>query len=263
MARAHPRLSPEAKAAKKEKAAADKAAALAANALAKIPEEKERRDELWRELDALVAEGQGVAGQISHQKKRMTEVFGITKPAMAIRKILNKCRDGEYEATVEQVALFMRDTNRPFQLSMKLEPGKGVAEDEGSVFDKTNAGEHVGAERSDDPGRASKRRGPPAPPATATPNVGVEGLAAGIKPKESSEEKRAKINDQKSADAAVFDKVAGKETPKKDSPAAKVEAMDADTKNMTPAQKRAHAKKIADEVFARQGNNGLGPDAIH
>lgn len=262
MARGRPRLSPEAKAAKKEKVAADKAAALAANALAKIPEEKERRDELWRELDALIAEGQGVAGQISQQKKRMTEVFGITKPAMAIRKILNRCRDGEYEATVEQVALFMRDTNRPFQLSMKLEPGKGVQEDGGSVFDKTSAGENVSAERGDDPGRASKRRGPPAPPAAATPNVGVEGLAAGIKPLESPEAKRAKINDQKSADAAVFDKVAEKGAAT-EGPAAKVETMDADTKNMTPAQKRAHAKKIADEVFARQGAKGLGPDAIH
>lgn len=258
---ARPRLSPEAKAAKKEKAAFDKASTLAANALAKIPEEKERRDELWRELDALIAEGQGVAGQISQQKKRMTEVFGITKPAMAIRKILNKCRDGEYEATVEQVALFMRDTNRPFQLSMKLEPGKGVQEDGGSVFDKTSAGEHVGAERGDDPGRASKRRGPPAPPAAATLNVGVEGLAAGIKQKEAPEDKRARIEAQKASDEAAFDE--GAKPAKADSPAAKVETLDADTKNMTPAQKRAHAKKIADEVFARQGAKGLGPDAIH
>lgn len=186
-----PRMSPEAKAAKKERAAADKAAALAANALAKLPAEKEKRDELWRELDALIAEGQGVAGSISAQKKRMADVFGITKPAMAIRKILNKCRDGEYEATVEQVALFMSDTNRPFQMSMKLEPGKGVAEDEGSVFDASKSGVTVGAERGDDPGRAQKRKGPPAPSATATPNVGVEGLAAGIKPLSPKDEAKA------------------------------------------------------------------------
>lgn len=185
-----PRMSPEAKAAKKERAAADKAAALAANALAKLPAEKEARDELWRELDGLIAEGQGVAGSISAQKKRMQDVFGITKQAMQIRKILNACRDGVYEATCEQVQLFMADTNRPFQLAMKLEPGKGVQEDGGSVFDKTSAGEHVEAERGDDPGRARKRSAaPPAP--TPTPNVGVEGLAAGIKPLSPKDEAKA------------------------------------------------------------------------
>ena len=248
--------SPEAKAAKKERAAADKAEALAANALAKLPAEKERRDELWRELDGLIAEGQGVAGQISQQKKRMADVFGITKAAMQIRKILNNCRDGEYEATVQQVQLFMADTNRPFQLSMSLEPGKGVAEDNGSVFDSSRSGETVAAERGDDPGRASKRRGPPAPPPVSTPDVGVEGLAAGIKPLQSPEEKRTEIDAQKERDAAAFD---GKQT---DEPT-KAEALDAEMRNMTPAQKRAHAKKIANEVFSKQGNAGLGPDAIH
>ena len=191
MARGRPRISPEAKVAKKERAAADKAAALAANALAKLPAEKEARDELWRELDALIAEGQGVAGSISAQKKRMADVFGITKQAMQIRKILNACRDGVYEATCEQVQLFMADTNRPFQLAMKLEPGKGVAEDEGSVFDASKSGETVVAERGDDPGRAQKRKSPPAPSAAATPNVGVEGLAAGIKPLSPKDEANA------------------------------------------------------------------------
>lgn len=191
MARGRPRMSPEAKAAKKERAAADKAAALAANALAKLPPEKERRDEIWQELEALKSEASGVSGSISAQKKRMTEVFGITKAAMQIRAILNKCRAGEYEATVEQVQLFMQDTNRPIQLSMKLEPGKGVAEDEGSVFDASKSGETVGAERGDDPGRAQKRKSPPAPSAAATPNVGVEGLAAGIKPLSPKDEAKA------------------------------------------------------------------------
>lgn len=243
---ARPRISPEAKAAKKERAAADKAAALAANALAKLPAEKERRDELWQELEACKTASATAAGEMSAHKKRMTEVFGITKAAIKIRGILESCKAGEYEATVEQVTLFMQDTNRPFQFAMKLEPGKGVQEDGGSVFDKTSAGEHVGAERGDDPGRASKRRGPPAPPATATPNVGVEGLAAGIKPLESPEEKRARIDSQKSADAAVFDKV-GTSQP--------------EAKNMTPAQKRAEAKRIAEEVFAKGREKDDGAEA--
>lgn len=253
MARGRSRTSPEAKAAKKARDAADKVEALAGNALAKLPVEKKKRDELWQELDALKSEASGVSDSISAQKKRMNEVFGITKAAMQIRAILNKCRAGEYEATVQQVQLFMADTNRPFQLSMKLEPGKGVADDQGSVFDKTGSGDKVSAERLDDPGRVRKSvGGPPKAPAIPTPNVGVEGLAAGIKQKEEPEEKRARIEAEKQADAAAFEK-----------PAGKTATSDAEMANMTPAQKRAHAKKIAEEVFAKQGNVGLGADGIH
>lgn len=248
MARGRPRTSPEAKAAKKERAAADKAEALAGNALAKLPAEKEKRDELWQELEACKTASASAAGEMSAQKKRMHEVFGITKEAMKIRAILAGCKAGVYEATVEQVTLFMQDTNRPFQFSMKLEPGKGVADDQGSVFDKTGAGEHVAAERLDDPGRARKSvGGPPKAPPIPTPNVGVEGLAAGIKPLEDPEEKRARIEAEKQADAAAFDG---------DSEAERIKAM-------TPAQKRAEAAKIAREVEAKQAKRGLGPDAIH
>lgn len=254
MARGRPRISPEAKADKKARAAAAKAQALASNALAAIPQDKDLRDEFWRELDSLTAEGKGIAGQISQHKKRGNELWKVTKQAMQIRAILMRCPDGVYEATVEQVQLFMQDTNRPIQLSMKLEPGKGVAEDEGSIFDKTSAGEHVEAERGDDPGRARKRSGPPAPPAATTPNVGVEGLAAGIKPLETPEEKRSRIDAEKAADAAAFDETGAE---------GKAEKLDAEMKNMTPAQKRANAKKIADEVFKKQGNAGLGSDGIH
>lgn len=257
MARGRSRTSPEAKAAKKERAAADKAEVLALNALAKLPAEKERRDELWQELDALKSEASGVSGSISAQKKRMNEVFGITKAAMQIRAILNKCRSGEYEATVQQVQLFMADTNRPFQLSMSLEPGKGVAEDQGSVFDSSRSGETVSAERGDDPGRASKRRGPPPAPVVTTPNVGVEGLAAGIKQLEGPKPPVSGSDDfEDGPDVRSPDMV------RRDEERKAKEAEDA-TKSMTPAERRAHAKKIANEVFAKQGGKGLGPDAIH
>lgn len=253
MARGRSRTSPEAKAAKKERAAADKADAMAQNALAKLPAEQDKRDELWQELKGLKAESAEAAGNISAHKKRMTDVFGYTKAAQKIIAILDGCRQGEYEATIEQVALTMKDRNRPFQLSMTLEPGKGVADDQGSVFDKTGSGDKVSAERLDDPGRARKSMGgPPKAPAIPTPNVGVEGLAAGIKPLEEPEAKRARIEAEKQADAAAFEK-----------PAGKADEIDAEMKNMTPAQKRAHAKKIAEEVFAKQGNVGLGADGIH
>ena len=63
-----------------------------------------------------------------------------------------------------------------------------------------------------------------------------------------TEEKRARIDAQKAEDAAAFGK-GGDPQP--------------ETKNMTPAQKRAEAKRIAEEVFAKQGTKGLGSDGIH
>jgi hypothetical protein len=156
---------------------ADKAQALASNALAKLPTEKERRDELFREADALKSEAQSVSGQISQHKKRMLEVFGITKEAIQIRNILVKCKDGVYEATCQQVQLFLQDIGRPFQLSLALEPGKGVAEDSGSVFDHSNTGQRQAAEQGGDPGKATRGRGRPPgsknKPKDDTPTPGI------------------------------------------------------------------------------------------
>jgi len=281
MARGKPRLSPEQKAAKKERAAADKASALAANALAKLPAEKERRDELWQELEACKTASATAAGEMSAHKKRMTETFGITKAAIKIRGILDACKAGEYEATVEQVTLFMQDTNRPFQFSMKLEPGKGVADDQGSVFDKTGAGDHVAAERGDDPGRAQRRSGQPPAPAAPTPGIPLDEAEAKFKEaKEAGEAKRAARKGppapgaQPSASKPADDFEDGKDVrPRhlkeaeaeraKDEAERKAAETEAAMKDMTPAQKRAEAKRIANEVFAKQGNKGLGPDAVH
>lgn len=158
--RGRPPLSTEEKARRKEQKEAGKAQFQADNALAKMPAEEGRRNELFMERDAIIAKKQEAAGDLSSHMKRMQEVFGLTKPAIRIRDILRKCRDGEYEATVQQVGILVRDMGRPFQLSMfSAEPGQGVKEDDRSVFDKTASGERTAAERGDDPGRARKRRG--------------------------------------------------------------------------------------------------------
>lgn len=290
-------MSPEQKKAKKDRIAADKAQALAANALAKLPSEKEQRDELFRELDACLSSQQSAAGDVSAQKKRMHQVFGITKQAMQIRSILNKCPDGVYEATMQQVQLFMADTNRPIQLSMKLEPGKGVADDQGSIFDKTSAGEHVGAERGDDPGRASKRAGGPPPAPTPTPGIPLEEAEAKFKAAgEAAQAKRegrsgpgkppeaksddaqggaAQADDAKPTDAAAADgfedgkDVRPRHLIEADAQRAQEEASrkaaehEKAMKGMSAKEKAAYTKKIANEVFAKQGNKGLGPDAVH
>jgi hypothetical protein len=166
MARGRPALDPEEKARRKEDRLASKFQGMADNALAKLPAEQSRRDELFAERDAIKSKQQEAAGDLSAHIKRMSEVFGLTKPAIRIRDILRKCRDGEYEATVQQVKVLVEDMGRPFQLSMfEAKPGQGVAEDTGSLFDGTSAGERQAAERGDDPGRANKRAGgpPPAP----------------------------------------------------------------------------------------------------
>lgn len=195
-------MSPEQKQAAKERREADKNAALAANALARLPAEQERRDELWREQDALKAECQAAAGAMSAHKKRIREVFGITPQAARIREILAKCPDGVYEATCQQVGIFLKDMGRPFQLSMfDGEPGKGVAEDEGSGFDKTSAGERHSAERSDDPGRARKRKTSDAPPAAPSPALSAEEAQAGFE----------------AANRAVEEKKSGKTKPQEGS----------------------------------------------
>lgn len=282
MARGKPRLSPEQKAAKKERAAADKASALAANALAKLPAEKERRDELWQELEACKTASATAAGDMSAHKKRMTDVFGITKAAIKIRGILDACKAGEYEATVEQVTLFMQDTNRPFQFAMKLEPGKGVQDDGGSVFDKTNAGDHVAAERGDDPGRARKRAGgPPAPTAAPTPGIPLDEAKEKFEAaKDAAESKRAARKGPPAPTASsdtggsfgkpaaakdTFDDGNDVRSPQliRKEEERKAKAFEEETKGMSPAQRKAYTKKIANEVFAKQGNKGLGPDAVH
>lgn len=255
MARGRPRTSPEAKAAKKASAQAAKAQSIAADALTRIPELAGPIIELFDELRALKSATQSAAGEVGAQKKRMSEVFGIDPKTTAIIQGIQALPSGRREAVIRQVKCLIDKLGLDAQLDL-FNDGVAVraAPDEGSVFDKTGAGEHVSAERGDDPGRARKSvGGPPRAPVIPTPNVGVEGLAAGIKPLEEPEAKRARIEAEKQADAAAFDKPG----------AAKADEIDAEMKNMTPAQKRAHAKKIAEEVFAKQGNVGLGADGIH
>lgn len=280
MARPRKSLSPEQKNIKKERAEADKAQALASNALAKLPAEKEKRDELWQELEACKSASATAAGEMSAHKKRMTEVFGITKAAIKIRAILDACKAGEYEATVQQITLFMKDTNRPFQLSMPLEPGKGVQEDGGSVFDKSRSGETVGAERGDDPGRARRAQSAPPPAPTPTPTIALSEFRERLEAnKAAGEAKRAGAaggpGKPPPAPAAKKDEfeegkdvrspeLIAKEKERQDKEAAEAERF----KNMTPAEKRAETKRITEEAKAKgkvqsRGNAGLGPDAIH
>jgi hypothetical protein len=151
-------LTPEKKAQRKEVKTAAKAEFTASSALSKLPAEKEKRDELFREAEALKTQQQALSGKVSQHRKRMVEVFGLHPQTLAIRKIILDCPDGVYEAVCKQLALLLRDFGRPFQLDMfeNLKPGKGPTEDDEPVFDASDAGR---PERTDDPGRARRVKG--------------------------------------------------------------------------------------------------------
>jgi hypothetical protein len=166
-------LTPEKKAQRKEAKTAAKAEFTASSALAKVPREKEKRDELFREADALKTQQQTLSGKISQHRKRMVEVFGLHPQTLSIRKILLDCPDGTYEAVCKQVALLLQDTGRPFQLDFleNLEPGKGPTEMDEPVFDGTDAGRE---QRADDPGRARKATGNGGPPPAPTEGIPLD-----------------------------------------------------------------------------------------
>jgi hypothetical protein len=164
-------LTPAKKAERKQAKTAQKAEFTASSALSKLPAEKEKRDELFREAEALKTQQQALSGKISQHRKRMVEVFGLHPQTLAIRKIILDCPDGTYEAVCKQLALLLRDFGRPFQLDMfeNLEPGKGPTEMDEPVFDGTEAGRE---QRADDPGRARKAQtngGPPPAPTEGLP----------------------------------------------------------------------------------------------
>lgn len=176
--RGRPKLSEDEKARRKEAKESRLAGIIAENALAKMPAERDKRNELFAERDDLVEEKKAIGGKLSAQNKRMSEVFGLTKPAIKIRDILEKCRDGVYEATVQQVKILVEDMNRPFQLSMfQGTPGQGGSEAAGTVFDSTSAGAAT---------KHMKQRGPnekDLPPAPVDTGKATEAeVMDGIKP---------------------------------------------------------------------------------
>jgi hypothetical protein len=172
MARGRPRMSDE------EKEAA-KAAREASKAIhdwdARLPADPEKRSEL---IEVLVARTEKLSADlkelrdeahISGDIKRLVDVFGLRKPAIKIAMIMEKLGSAEEQTAVFRQVL-MIGSDRKWDSAPDLFDVAQVgtkAPEEGTIFDKTGAGEAVAAERGDDPGRANKRRGkgepPPAP----------------------------------------------------------------------------------------------------
>lgn len=192
-----PRMSPEAKAAKKEQKEAANAQNLAADALLCFPTDPEKfREEFVDVVAQLRVEKAEAAGALSSHGKRVDQLYRSDSWLRSRVTELVGMKDGLRQRRIRQLTYAIKVLGLDNQLDLfneTAEPGGVAPEDAATdaVFDSSAAGEHVGAERGDDPGRAQKRKGPPAPSAAATPNVGVEGLAAGIKPLSPKDEAKA------------------------------------------------------------------------
>lgn len=153
-------LSPEQQAERKKHKQATKADQIAATALSKVPETKEKRDELFREAEALKKHQQELSGRISQHRKRMTDVYGLHPKTIQLRQQILDLPDGVYEAVCKQLKLVLEDAGRPFQLHLfedySHEIGKLPPGDDAPLFDATTGGERTAAERGDDPGRARR-----------------------------------------------------------------------------------------------------------
>lgn len=168
--RGRPALDPEEKAARK---AERDAKAAVHDWDARLPSEPEKRvellDGLRRKQDDLAEQTKGIRDEIhvSGEIKRLTKVFGLRKPALNVKRIMDRLPSEEERTAVwHQVQMMASDCkwdSAPGLFDVDM-IGRTAPED-GSIFDKTGAGEKQAAERGDDPGRARKRGGgPPAAP---------------------------------------------------------------------------------------------------
>lgn len=92
--------------------------AWADSAVAKLPQETRLRTDLFVKAERLKSAQQQAAGDLSAHKKRMIDVFGLTRETIKIRDILTKCKDEVYAATIQQLYLLLDDIGRPIQLDM-------------------------------------------------------------------------------------------------------------------------------------------------
>jgi hypothetical protein len=153
------KISDETKRLAKEKAAQAKAEALEANALAYLPKDREvrveeiiaKRDRLREELKNAVAD---INDRLKEQNSRVNKVYGILPLADKIIAYYRRCKNHhEFKAVHLQVSRILADINWPLPAQGELDleaVGKGVQEDEGSLFDQTGVGERQKKERAEE-----------------------------------------------------------------------------------------------------------------
>lgn len=159
---------------KTEAQKAEEAQNRAADALLRLPQDRDARHELFTELDDLKDAARDKANAVGEQKKRMAKVFGLDPVAIQIIQKLRGLPDGRREAVIRQVTFAIGDFDLDDQLDLFMSdsaPG-GADPESGSVFDATGAGERHDAERKDDPARA-RRRSPKTEAPAHEPSPGI------------------------------------------------------------------------------------------
>jgi hypothetical protein len=153
------KISDETKRLAKEKAAQAKAEALEANALAYMPKDREiraeeiifKRDRLKEQIKEASAD---LKEKLKEENKRVRKVHGVLDTSDKIVALYRGCKSrNEFNAVHLQVSCILATINWPLpaQGELNLEAvGKGVQEDEGSLFDQTGVGERQKKERAEE-----------------------------------------------------------------------------------------------------------------
>jgi hypothetical protein len=172
-------LSPEQKAQRAAASAEQKDQNQAIDWGARHPQTKEARDELFIELRAKEAklkdETASLQLDVKGQKKRMNQTFGYHKLVIDFDKRMMNLSAGERARVWRQLQLRAADAIYDAQPDLFDMAAVGqVAEDTGSPFDNSAAGERQDAERKDDPARANKHATAAAPPAAPSPGMPLD-----------------------------------------------------------------------------------------
>jgi hypothetical protein len=158
------KISDETKRLAKEKAAQSKAEVLEENALAYMPKDREiraeeiifKRDRLKEQIKEASAD---LKEKLKEENKRVRKVYGVQDTTDKIVSLYRGCKSrNEFNAVHLQVSCILATINWPLpaQGELNLEAvGKGVQEDEGSLFDQTGVGERQKKERPEERPRPS------------------------------------------------------------------------------------------------------------
>jgi hypothetical protein len=254
-------------------------------------EEIERLHHLTEREKELVAEAKDEAGVKDHVK-RLNKVFGVSKAALQIMKILDKVgKPGDRAAVLTQVGLLSKDvgyTDKDLvSLAEEAEATAGQGQDEqGSVFDNTPTGSRQGGKDAQPQHVAEKpAEAAPAPtPGLSYDEIvkGFEDANAAYQAKGGKGRKPKALVDAKAAlDAANAEREQGAtEAPPAAAPGEvgaemRAGAAEGDAFLRAEADKRKpanDAKPVADDLddelpppAPRRSaqHRGLGPDAIH
>ena len=114
-----PRMSPEAKAAKKEQKEAANAQNLAADALLCFPRDLEKqREEFVDVLDQLTSAAKSAAGDVGAHRKRLIELYQIEPWVLTALKSIRKLGPGRKERAIRQFTYLVKQFGLDAQLDL-------------------------------------------------------------------------------------------------------------------------------------------------